>query len=43
MFPQTRWIGGRTNPSNADAKMESVALLREQIDLDFFCIENTRL
>lgn len=39
MFPQTRWIGGRTNPSDADAKTESVTLLREQIDLDFFNME----
>lgn len=39
MFPQTRWIDGRTNPSDPDAKVESVAPLREQIYLDFLCME----
>lgn len=39
MFPQTRWIGGRTIPSISDAKVESVAVLRHKTDLDFLYVE----
>jgi len=39
MFPQTRWVSGRTSPSVSDAKAESVGVLRHKIDLDFLCMK----